>query len=148
MIPLLLSSPVQNEVLHRQGIGEFINYTGTGTIRNFTFDDNEVNHDAGIDYGRIIRAPGEQDAADGIIPSNGTFIANLTEFFWGAEITGIAQLAMDSRGLGQQQPEQEETEDERGLAVEYIYDRLDVRITFITLYSAVFACCFFGKWVE
>lgn len=29
--------------------------------------------------------------------------------------------------------------------VEYIFDRLDVRVIFITLYSVVFACCFFGK---
>lgn len=28
---------------------------------------------------------------------------------------------------------------------EYIFDRLDVRATFIVLYSIVFCCCFFGK---
>lgn len=30
----------------------------------------------------------------------------------------------------------------------YIFDRLDVRIIFITLYSLVFCCCFFGKFLE
>ena len=28
---------------------------------------------------------------------------------------------------------------------EYIFDRKEVRIIFITLYSLVFCCCFFGK---
>jgi hypothetical protein len=32
------------------------------------------------------------------------------------------------------------------LAKEFIFDRLDVRIIFITLYSLVFCCCFFGKF--
>lgn len=29
----------------------------------------------------------------------------------------------------------------------YIFDRLDVRIIFITLYTLVFCCCFFGEWL-
>lgn len=29
---------------------------------------------------------------------------------------------------------------------EFIFDRTDVRIIFITLYSLVFCCCFFGKF--
>lgn len=29
---------------------------------------------------------------------------------------------------------------------EFIFDRTDVRVIFITLYSLVFCCCFFGKW--
>jgi hypothetical protein len=28
---------------------------------------------------------------------------------------------------------------------DYIFDRPDVRAIFITLYTAVFCCCFFGK---
>jgi len=28
---------------------------------------------------------------------------------------------------------------------EYIFDRLDVRAIFLTLYTFVFCCCFFGK---
>lgn len=28
---------------------------------------------------------------------------------------------------------------------DYIFDRTDVRIIFITLYTIVFCCCFFGK---
>lgn len=31
------------------------------------------------------------------------------------------------------------------LAEDYIFDRTDVRVVFVTLYSVVFACCFFGK---
>ncbi|XP_046423320.1 trissin receptor [Neodiprion fabricii] len=31
------------------------------------------------------------------------------------------------------------------LSEEYIFDRTDVRVIFITLYSIVFACCFFGN---
>jgi hypothetical protein len=31
---------------------------------------------------------------------------------------------------------------------EFIFDRLDVRIIFITLYSLVFCCCFFGKYMS
>lgn len=30
---------------------------------------------------------------------------------------------------------------------EYIFDRKEVRVIFITLYSLVFCCCFFGKYV-
>lgn len=30
---------------------------------------------------------------------------------------------------------------------EYIFDRLEVRVIFITLYSLVFCCCFFGEWI-
>lgn len=29
---------------------------------------------------------------------------------------------------------------------EYIFDRKEVRIIFIILYSIVFCCCFFGEW--
>ena len=28
---------------------------------------------------------------------------------------------------------------------EFVYDRMDVRVVFITLYSLVFCCCFFGE---
>lgn len=31
---------------------------------------------------------------------------------------------------------------------EYIFDRQEVRIIFIILYSIVFCCCFFGEWNE
>lgn len=31
------------------------------------------------------------------------------------------------------------------LSTEYIFDRTDVRVIFIILYSLVFCCCFFGK---
>ncbi|KAH8273816.1 hypothetical protein KR044_001151 [Drosophila immigrans] len=34
---------------------------------------------------------------------------------------------------------------DRGNASEYIFDRTDVRIIFITLYTLVFCCCFFGN---
>lgn len=30
---------------------------------------------------------------------------------------------------------------------EYIFDRTDVRAIFITLYTIVFCCCFFGKYL-
>lgn len=30
---------------------------------------------------------------------------------------------------------------------EFIFDRTDVRVIFITLYSLVFCCCFFGKFI-
>lgn len=29
---------------------------------------------------------------------------------------------------------------------DYLFDRTDVRVIFITLYSIVFSCCFFGKF--
>lgn len=31
---------------------------------------------------------------------------------------------------------------------EYVFDRTDVRVVFITLYSLVFCCCFFGKFLQ
>lgn len=34
------------------------------------------------------------------------------------------------------------------LSTEYIFDRTDVRVIFIILYSLVFCCCFFGKLWE
>lgn len=30
---------------------------------------------------------------------------------------------------------------------EYIYDRVDVRVIFISLYTLVFCCCFFGEYI-
>lgn len=30
---------------------------------------------------------------------------------------------------------------------DFVFDRLDVRVIFITLYSLVFCCCFFGKTI-
>lgn len=39
--------------------------------------------------------------------------------------------------------------DRNGTVVrEFIFDRTDVRIIFITLYSLVFFCCFFGKYPD
>lgn len=31
---------------------------------------------------------------------------------------------------------------------DYVFDRTDVRVIFVTLYSAVFCCCFFGKCLK
>ena len=31
---------------------------------------------------------------------------------------------------------------------EYIFDRKEVKVIFITLYSLVFCCCFFGKFIK
>lgn len=31
---------------------------------------------------------------------------------------------------------------------DYIFDRTDVRAIFITMYTLVFCCCFFGKYFE
>lgn len=31
---------------------------------------------------------------------------------------------------------------------EYVFDRTDVRVVFITLYSLVFCCCFFGEFLQ
>ncbi|EDX03864.1 GD23365 [Drosophila simulans] len=38
-----------------------------------------------------------------------------------------------------------EDEEDAEKASEYIFDRTDVRIIFITLYTLVFCCCFFGE---
>ena len=31
---------------------------------------------------------------------------------------------------------------------DYIFDRIEVKVIFITLYSIVFVCCFFGKYTK
>lgn len=31
---------------------------------------------------------------------------------------------------------------------DFVFDRTDVRVLFITLYSLVFCCCFFGKYTK
>lgn len=115
----------------------FSNFT-TNTIRSFA---DRVNDTDPIDYGRIIRTPTEAHD-DRIIASNGTFIANISEFIWGTEI--MANVAPNGHAPGQ--PPLLGDGDGEELVVEYIYDRTDVRIIFITLYSLVFACCFFGEW--
>lgn len=94
--------------------------------------DNAGNQSGGSDYGRIIMMTDRTE----IIHTNGTFGA-IANTLWEAQ----ERLAGGSR---------RETQDEGGVAAapmdaEYIFDRLDVRIIFITLYSVVFACCFFGK---
>lgn len=54
----------------------------------------------------------------------------------------VASQTTGLPGVGLEQFEDEEDEE----ASEYIFDRTDVRIIFITLYSIVFCCCFFGKF--
>ncbi|EDV31922.2 uncharacterized protein Dana_GF15585, isoform B [Drosophila ananassae] len=53
----------------------------------------------------------------------------------------VASQTTGLPGVGLEQFEDEEDEE----ASEYIFDRTDVRIIFITLYSIVFCCCFFGN---
>ncbi|XP_016964355.1 trissin receptor isoform X2 [Drosophila biarmipes] len=54
-----------------------------------------------------------------------------------AQTTGISGAGGDGVEL--------EDEEEAEKASEYIFDRTDVRIIFITLYTLVFCCCFFGN---
>ncbi|XP_036675011.3 trissin receptor isoform X1 [Drosophila suzukii] len=54
------------------------------------------------------------------------------------QTTGISEVG----GAGLAELEDEEDAEK---ASEYIFDRTDVRIIFITLYTLVFCCCFFGN---
>lgn len=51
--------------------------------------------------------------------------------------------ALTVTGRDNSEPLDEEDADNTS---EYIFDRTDVRIIFITLYTIVFCCCFFGKY--
>lgn len=53
--------------------------------------------------------------------------------------------ALTVTGRDNSEPLDEEDADNTS---EYIFDRTDVRIIFITLYTIVFCCCFFGEYPE
>ncbi|KAH8269378.1 hypothetical protein KR018_010755 [Drosophila ironensis] len=65
-----------------------------------------------------------------------TLLGDTTTDLAPSETTGSSAPA------GMEEFEQDEDEE---AASEYIFDRTDVRIIFITLYSIVFCCCFFGN---
>lgn len=70
---------------------------------------------------------------DGVIPmgNGGTF--NISDTIFNQQIAG-AQFNNSSILFPVSQPEDE-----------YIFDRVEVRAIFITLYTMVFCCCFFGE---
>lgn len=97
-----------------------------------------INASDRIDYyGRIILSAATTDKTE-LISTNGTFGA-ITNVFWGRGQFSLPSITSDGQqgltGAVAAEP----------VEAEYIFDRLDVRIIFITLYSMVFACCFFGK---
>ncbi|KAH8281795.1 hypothetical protein KR054_003006 [Drosophila jambulina] len=61
-----------------------------------------------------------------------------------AQTTGLSGIATDAKANAGLEVEVEDEEDAEH-ASEYIFDRLEVRIVFITLYTIVFCCCFFGN---
>lgn len=100
-----------------------------------------INASDRIDYyGRIILSAGEAATTDKteLISTNGTFGA-ITNVFWGHGQFSFPSITSDGHQSQTGAVAAEPVE------AEYIFDRLDVRIIFITLYSMVFACCFFGK---
>lgn len=60
------------------------------------------------------------------------------------QATGPLGMGTDAKASAGLEAELEDEEDAEH-ASEYIFDRLDVRIIFITLYTIVFCCCFFGE---
>ncbi|XP_070139350.1 trissin receptor isoform X2 [Drosophila kikkawai] len=60
-----------------------------------------------------------------------------------AQTTGLSGIGTDAKANAGMEVEVEDEEDAD--ASEYIFDRLEVRIVFITLYTIVFCCCFFGN---
>ncbi|KAH8265050.1 hypothetical protein KR038_010854, partial [Drosophila bunnanda] len=61
-----------------------------------------------------------------------------------AQTTGLSGSGTDAKANAGLEVEVEDEEDAEH-ASEYIFDRLEVRIVFITLYTIVFCCCFFGN---
>ncbi|XP_020806928.1 trissin receptor isoform X2 [Drosophila serrata] len=61
-----------------------------------------------------------------------------------AQTTGLSGIGTDAKANAGLEVEVEDEEDAEH-ASEYIFDRLEVRIVFITLYTIVFCCCFFGN---
>lgn len=95
-------------------------------------------NNSGTDFGRIIVTG---DRTEQIPFSNGTFGA-ITSVLWTADEGAAATSGVGTDGTAGIQVMAAAAVPGDG---EYIFDRLDVRIIFITLYSLVFACCFFGE---
>lgn len=57
-------------------------------------------------------------------------------------LSNVTQISGIASNLSSEMEEEEEFSENNT----YIFDRLDVRIIFITLYSLVFCCCFFGEF--
>lgn len=64
-----------------------------------------------------------------------TFIENVTEFGNVIYAQDVNETSMPNTTMF----------DFKSEPKEYIFDRKEVRIIFVTLYSLVFCCCFFGK---
>lgn len=64
-----------------------------------------------------------------------TFIENATEFGNVIYAQDVNETSMPNTTMFDYKSEPKE----------YIFDRKEVRIIFVTLYSLVFCCCFFGK---
>lgn len=105
---------------------------GLGFSSSVNQMDSAANQSGGSDYGRIIMMTDRTE----IIHTNGTFGA-ITSTLWESQerLSGGTGKETDAGGGVAAAP----------VDAEYIFDRLDVRIIFITLYSVVFACCFFGE---
>lgn len=128
--------------IFRGNYASFGNDSQSGEFAGHSSSSNET--DLG-DYGRVITMTDTLDT----FSTNVTFGAMVNSSSWSGEdvssseetgVVGDPLLVLNS-GLGGQPPATD------ALNVGYIFDRLDVRIIFITLYSIVFACCFFGEWI-
>lgn len=122
-----------------------VGVNSSGTIHNYSYDDDNIgsnfNRSANNAFGKVIMMD-DEDRTE-IISSNGSFGA-ITNIFWEQSVAAVAgldpALASDVRPPPFLSPGID-----GDVEAEYIFDRLDVRIIFITLYSIVFGCCFFGK---
>ena len=121
------------------------NSVGYISANQTTLVENETSisshsHVADVDYGRIILTAAEK--TDLISASNDTYEViskMLKSLHNGTRAMAAERLPQDGHEA------RVEATSVDSLESEYIFDRLDVRIIFITLYSVVFACCFFGE---
>lgn len=111
-----------------------MSFSGNHTAAGAAYYGNQSDTGGSLnEYGRIIMTADKTEVVSSSSSSNGTFGA-ITNILWDSAAEGNGQEAAEGEASSVAD-------------AEYIFDRLDVRIIFIALYSTVFACCFFGKWL-
>lgn len=88
-----------------------------------------------------VLAPNSMNISESTIISNVKYTKNLVIVYndtWENVPVNISQINSNESNFNRTQFPLEDDE--------YIFDRTDVRAIFITLYTIVFCCCFFGKY--
>lgn len=135
MSPLNLN----NTTSHHQFIN-LVNATVATSISNYS----NYNHDILSDVTDVIPTTVPASTNRTIITTTLDAIFNTTADYLSVENT----TKLFENHFDESQtivPTNRSIDDEELLKKDHVFDRTDVRVIFITMYSLVFCCCFFGK---